>query len=449
MKTARFDRNSNSVAGRRRNSEGSASTIVLVVMLLIGMTLASYLNLVSNQSISVQRSQAWNSVIPVAEAGIEEALAHLNRNGTNRVADGWVLDGTLTNVYKERTIGDAKYQVYINALVDPPAVLAQGFVKNPQDGQYLKITRSILVNTVNDALFAKGIVAKGQIDLAGNNILSDSYDSNDPDHNTGGRYDAAKRKSNGDVATNSALIDSLNVWNAQIYGKASTGPGGTVKIGKNGSVGSKAWVDAGNEGIEPGWSTDDMNVEFPEVEVPFSSGWNLQPSGTDWIAGAYGSGNYQATMLKLSGSQKLYITNDVVLYVQGTVDLTGSAAIEIAPGASLALYVGGSFTKIFGNGIINPNSSATSFTYWGLNSNTTVDMGGNASFTGTIYAPNATLTLGGGGSTTYDFSGAAIAKEVKLNGHYQFHYDEALGAFGPRRGYTIVSWHEVDGLNGL
>ena len=79
MKTACFDRNSNSMEARRRNSEGSVSTIVLVVMLLIGMTLASYLNLVANQNISVQRSQAWNSVVPVAEAGIEEALAHLNR----------------------------------------------------------------------------------------------------------------------------------------------------------------------------------------------------------------------------------------------------------------------------------------------------------------------------------------------------------------------------------
>src|SRR5690606_24725761 len=74
-----------------RSSEGSALTVILVIVVVIGVTLASYLGLVANQNLSIQRSQAWNSGIPIAEAGIEEALAHLNRNGTNRIGDGWVL----------------------------------------------------------------------------------------------------------------------------------------------------------------------------------------------------------------------------------------------------------------------------------------------------------------------------------------------------------------------
>ena len=445
----------NQISGRknrnrsRRQSEGSVVTIMLVMVVLIGMTLASYLNLVANQNLSVQRSQAWNSAIAVSEAGIEEALAHLNRNGSNRIGDGWVLDATGTNVWRERTIGDGKYQVWINALVDPPNVISYGYVRDPKSGELLQHARKVLVGTTNDALFAKGIVAKGQIDLAGNNIRSDSFDSSDPDHNTDGRYDPAKNKDNGDIATNLAVIDSLNVWNAEIYGKASTGPGGTVNIGKNGSVGSKAWVDSGNKGIEPGWSTDDMNVDFPDVQVPFSGGWNVPPTAGGYVAGALGSGNYVMNTLNLNSSQKLLVTNDVVLYVKGTLSILGNASIEISPGSSLSLYVGGSFTQIAGNGIINPNSNASSFSYWGLNSNTTVNMSGNASFTGTIYAPNANLTLGGGGSTTYDFAGAAVAKTVKLNGHYQFHYDEALGEFGPRRGYMIVSWNEVKDASGL
>lgn len=438
----------NCASNRPASKAGSVLTILLVVVVLIGMTLTSYLHLVSNQSFSIQRSQAWNSLIPVAEAGIEEALAHLNKNGSNRLFDGWILDGTGTNVYKQRVFGESKYEVFINAAVEPPAVLAIGYVRDPQGGGFLSATRSILVTTTNDALFAKGIVAKGQIDLAGNNIRSDSFDSSDPDHNTDGRYDPAKKKDNGDIATNSAVIDSLNVWNAEIYGKASTGPGGTVNIGKNGSVGSKAWVDSGKKGIEPGWSTDDMNVEFPDVQVPFAAGWSVQSTGTDYTAGGFGSGNYEMLSLNLSGPSKLRITNHVVLYVKGNVTLSGQAHIEISPGSSLSLYVGGTLADISGNGIVNHNAKASSFSYWGLNSNTTVKMSGNASFTGTVYAPHATLTLGGGGSNSYDFAGAAVAKEVRLNGHYQFHYDEALGEFGHRRGYTIFSWNEVKGLFG-
>src|SRR5687768_16517442 len=105
--------------GRR---EGSILIVMVVVLAIAGITLGSYLNLVANQNLSVLRSMAWNSAISVAEAGVEEAMAHLNRNGTNRLNDGWAADGTViptpltgtnivineTYVVKEQTIGSNK-----------------------------------------------------------------------------------------------------------------------------------------------------------------------------------------------------------------------------------------------------------------------------------------------------------------------------------------------------
>jgi hypothetical protein len=107
------------------------------------------------------------------------------------------------------------------------------------------------------------------------------------------------------------------------------------------------------------------------------------------------------------------------------------------------MYVAGANTSMGGQGVVNGNSTASSFGYWGLPSNTSISMSGNAAFTGTIYAPQALLTLGGGGSTIYDFVGAVITGSVRLNGHYHFHYDEALKEFGPKGGYTVVSWEEA------
>ena len=52
------------------------------------------------------------------------------------------------------------------------------------------------------------------------------------------------------------------------------------------------------------------------------------------------------------------------------------------------MYVSGS-TSIGGNGVINPSGQAENFTYYGLPSNTSVDMNANANFVGTIYAPEA------------------------------------------------------------
>jgi hypothetical protein len=150
--------------------------------------------------------------------------------------------------------------------------------------------------------------------------------------------------------------------------------------------------------------------------------------------------------LQMSGngrSATMLVTGNATLYVTGNVSLSGQSQIVIAPGATLDLYVGGS-ASLAGKGIMNQNATASSFGYWGLASNTSISLSGNAAFTGTIYAPYAALTMGGGGNDDYDFVGAAIINTVKMNGHYNFHYDEALGKFGANRGYKIISWNEAD-----
>lgn len=426
-----------------RSNSGSALLLTLFTCVVIGLALGAYLELVRNQNLSTLRSQQWNLAIPVAEAGIEEALTHLYYNPTNRATNGWILS---SGVYvKERALGDSKYITSISDTT-PPEIISKAYVRVPLGSDYIDPPRTIRVTTTNDALFAKGMVAKGQIDLSGNRVRTDSFDSTDPAASTNGAYDPAKYKDNGDVATNSSLIDSLNVWNAEVIGKASTGPGGTVSVGPNGTIGSKAWHQSGKKGIEPGWANDDMNVYFPDVKPPFSGG-AFTP-----VSGSYGGTNYaylitdgrwQLSSLNLSGQQKALVLGNAVLYVTGNVSISGQAYLTVATNSSLQFYVGGSDTSIGGNGIINTPGNATNFFYWGLPSNTKVSMSGNASFTGAIYAPQAAFSLGGGGNNDYDFVGASVTDSVKMNGHYKFHYDESLGRTGPRRGFTVTSWNEI------
>src|ERR1044071_7798831 len=84
--------------------------VVLIVMILTGTVLAAYLKMVGNQNAFTMRSQAWNSSIAIVEAGIEEALAHLNKNGTtnaNLEEDGWTrVNGVY---YKRGWVGDSYY----------------------------------------------------------------------------------------------------------------------------------------------------------------------------------------------------------------------------------------------------------------------------------------------------------------------------------------------------
>ena len=424
---------------RQNRSESAGSLLgVLIVMAVVGTGLGSYLTLVYNQNLSTIRSQNWNMAIPVAEAGVEEALTHLHYHFTNLETQGWVLIGT--NYFKERWIGTNRYRAYISTST-PPIIISKGYVREARGTNFMPKPRTLQIMTTNDALFSKGIVAKGSIDLSGNSLRIDSFDSADPLHSTGGQYDPAKAKDNGDVATDSEMVDSLDVWNAEIYGHASTGPGGTVRLGPNGSVGNKAWHDAGSKGIQPGWSTDDMNVDFATIVPPFTGGVFGPPSGSVLGVGytyVLGSDNYQLTTLSLSGQQKMVVTGQAVLYVSGDISLGGQASITILPGASLTLYAAGANTSLGGNGVINQNTASDRFIYYGLGNNTSISMSGNASFAGAIYAPNAAFTMGGGGNSSYGFVGACVTASVRLNGNCQFHYDENLARVGPKRGYTVT-----------
>ena len=138
----------------------------------------------------------------------------------------------------------------------------------------------------------------------------------------------------------------------------------------------------------------------------------------------------------------MLVTGNATLWVTGDVNIGTGDYIQIAPGASLKLYVSGASAVIGGQGIVNSDGYAKGFQYYGLPTNTSIDYKGNSSFTGTINAPEADLKLGGGGTTDYDFVGSAVVKTFTMNGHFHVHYDEALRAAA--NGFVVSSWNEVD-----
>lgn len=436
--------------GHRKQEQGNTIFISLIVAGLVGYLLASYLTLVRSENVATARSQSWNVAIPVLEAGIEEALTHLQYAGTTNLAsDGWALDSTLTNYAKQRNLGGGfSFNARIS-IANPPVITSTGYAPIPLSNTNL--SRTVMCQTRRNPLFAKGMVAKGQINMNGNNIATDSFDSGDLNYSTNGRYDPTKTKDNGDVATDSGLVNSIAVGNANIRGHVSTGPGGSISIGSGGAVGSKAWQLAGNTGVEAGWSSDDMNVAFPDVQPPFTGGYSTPTGGN--VGGTnyeyiLATGNYELSQIGLSSNDKVLVTGNATLYVTGNVTMQGQSQIVIGTNASLALYVGTANTNspvsvsLGGSGIANNGGSATNFFYYGLPSNTSVSLSGNAAFIGAIYAPEATFTLGGGGNNTYDFVGASVTATAVLNGHYNFHYDENLGRMGPARGFIVQSWNE-------
>ena len=445
----------------KNRQQGSALLIILLTCVIIGFTLASYLVLVSSQNRSVMRSMAWNSTIPVLEAGIEEALTQLRHREVGELhSNGWIpVNG---HYAKEIRIGDTYCHVAIDVSGPTPVIYSTAYVPAPlssgiqagmiqgqigpslDDSRFAQgfIKRTVRVQTIRNALFARGMVAEDDINLNGNNVSTDSYNSMHEDRSTDGRYDPAKKGDKGDIATNSGLVNSLNVGNANIMGKVSTGKGGAVAIGPNGTVGDQAWHTSGGRGMQPGAFTDDMNAVFDPAEVPFTSGYVI-PGGATVGAESYtyvlGNGNY---LLNNFGG-KVLVQGDAILHVTGSISFAGDDSLEIAPGGSLQIFMSGSTASFAGNATWNENGSPLQLQYFGLPGNTSVSISGNGAFSGTIYAPSADLSLNGGGKDNYDFTGASISKTVRMNGKVQFHYDEALADYGLSTGYIPVTWDEL------
>jgi hypothetical protein len=74
-----------------------------------------------------------------------------------------------------------------------------------------------------------------------------------------------------------------------------------------------------------------------------------------------------------------------------------------------------------------------------------IKIAGNGQLAASVYAPNADVTLNGGG-TDGDVLGGVVALTAKLTGGSVFHFDEALrGIIDDDGTYTVSSWLEMTG----
>jgi hypothetical protein len=269
---------------------------------------------------------------------------------------------------------------------------------------------------------ALAIVTSLNISFKGNTVLTDSYDSADPLHNTDGRYDPAKRKAGGDIASN---LGSIDIASASINGHLRTGPNGSYSTGPNGFAGDLSWT---GPGVQPGWFANDFDLILGDVRAPFTSA--LAPTaGTGTNKFVLGNFPYRLNGdLVLLSDQALFVDGNADLYVTGNVDMRSASSIRIAPGGSLRLFVGGPSAAL---GFVNNPGPAMAFQYFGLPSNTSLFWLGVTNQPGILYAPQANGILGSGGGSIYGFDGAWVLRSLAANGHVLFHHDENLDRIAP------------------
>ncbi len=457
------------------HNRGSVLLVTLVTAAVLGITLASYLKLVSTQSKSVARSKHWNQSLVLAESGVEDALQMVNKfvgtplltNWINTYsADNWSKSG---NVYTRTGYLDASHTTYYTVSVSNQnttlnnlvTIRSTGYMPLPSGiASNTTLTRTVVVQAQIDTLFNVAMAALGTIDLNGNGIATDSFDSGDTNYSHFGFYTntPSKRKANGDVATNNSITNSvISVGNANIAGHLITGPYGSYTIGPNGSVGDVPWVDAGTKGIKTGYAKNDMNVIFEDVVLPETlwlptgiAGSGMGGSGSVIVNGVLTSYSHVFTIpgdYTVSDNNSIYIGTNVNVRLKVTYSGTYSPSKIYVAGTGatsgkMTSYLTGTGATLTKDHIAQ-SGKAANMAFMGLPSLTTLSYSGNDDFTGVIYAPQATFSLNGGGSGTLDFVGSSVTKTVKMNGHYHFHYDEDLKKHGPNNGYVANAWKEL------
>ena len=430
---------------RFSHQSGSTLIVTIVTTAIIGMTLAAYLNMTSNQHRSVVRSEAWGSAIVMAEAGIEEALQAMSSNPYSLASQGWTSNETAVlsigdfslfngNTFNmSRALSGGRYVVAVSNY--PPTIYSTGYRTTPLGTNELH--RTVRVQTRINSLFGKGLVAKGAINIGNGNV--DSF-------NSGGvtNYSAGIRKSGGDVTS---ITSNIGVGSTgEIRGNAGVSPGHTIS--NSGDIGP-----IGTTGTQPGYTSYSVSGSVPDPVLPANVGnlkgtaVNLTDNGTDIFSGSGASGIYYATGTPASKygrlSDNIIVTNgaNVILYVD-SIALSGTTTINIYTNSSLTIYAAHD-VSIAGNGVANATANALNFNLIGLSTCTSITLSGNGALVGTVWAPQAALTLNGGGSAG-SFIGAAIVNTATFSGTgADFHYDENLGRNGPASGIVVYGWDEL------
>jgi hypothetical protein len=171
-----------------------------------------------------------------------------------------------------------------------------------------------------------------------------------------------------------------------------------------------------------------------QYQAPGPAGMTV---GTNYIMGTNVSVYLPAGM---AGTEQIAYALRGAYLVGPTLTSLSFVNLQFIP--SMTIYCGGTSVSVSGNNIANPQGYPLNFILFCAPSVTTFNCTGNGTYVGIIVAPNADMTLKGGGSGNEDFSGAILANTALVDGHFNFHWDESLGSADVGR-YLAISWLEV------
>ncbi len=324
-----------------------------------------------------------------AEGAIDQTIANLRTNaaytgvpstaGTGRVSGNYLSSVTSlgNNVYKVSSTG---------SITGSYSVLSQDR------------TLEAYVTLASSSPFKMAIFANQTIAMSGN-AQTGSFNSA-----AGGI--AGAQANGGNIGSNRTGANTVTLsGNVKINGNATVGPGATV---------STAIVTSGNAKVTGTKSAAAATTTLDAVTIPAGTtklgAISISGNGTQTLA----AGTYEVSSVTITGNGQLNLTGNTTLYVTGNV-------------------------SIGGNGIATASSLPTNLR---LNvKGSLVNLSGNATLYGAIYAPSAQLNISGNGG----LYGAAIANWINNSGNGKVYFDKALDGSGGSGSTTsqVTYWTEL------
>lgn len=456
---------------RLQSQRGSLLIVSMIMSAIIGISIASYIRLgLQSQKIS-NRALYNNGAINLAENGMEEAMYAINQ----MVADAtyawpsWTTDGTASDssawrkwsgyTFDQNATGIVRVYVYNYTGVVAPRIVARSTV-TLGGATSAPIEKWIEISLSKTSKFANGLVAKNNISFSGGNVLVDSYNS-DPDNDGDPAdvvpYSDASKNDNGSVGSISIAPAAVDPGNGTIYGYAATGGSG-ISVGPQGRIGPFGTAEGD---IADGHTSTDFSASFDNVTAPTTHSYTPIAADPTDLPGAVppaGDGKYyiELTQIRYNSTLTVAADKEVILKITnsgtgggGALIIGGSGGIVLETGAKLIVYTAGEIA-IAGNGVTNggtTNATAgppINFQIWGTKTSPTqpISIKGNGVLSGIIYAPFASVSLNGGGSSG-SVLGSIVANDITVTGGGNFHYDESLANFGGGNPYRVTSWREL------
>jgi len=368
-----------------RGSVFLLAIVILTVLLVIGVSFIERAQTAVHRAGAESRS---TKSFQLAEAGVHKALWELSR------PDGWLTYTGETAVplpggQADIAISPSPSERAI--FTENVTILATGYLPGPNGGQRSACTVRVVAHK-DPRLFDFAVFGSDKVTIGNGSvsILADSYSSDDGDYGEG------NVSCNADVGTNSTASDAIEILpHGAVYGNVIVGAGAPSP---QGCVRNRGAVMGTVQAL-------DAPRQLPSVtSVPAGAIYlgRVRLGGTSEMV--LDEGTYHLSDLDVSGSARLVCNGRVTLYI----DQTGDPS---SPEVSIA-----------GNGIANTSAIPSNLILYFFDDVTAVDISGNGTLYGGVYAPRADITLNSG-----QVHGALVGRKVGLNGgNANVHYDVSL-----------------------